>query len=300
MARPKATEASAVLVRWLDWLKDEVRASRSTREGYGRDLRRFLAFIAKAGMTDPGHVDTAMLSAFLAEQIAEGRAASSIARMLATLRNFFGWAERQGLFSNAAIAQLRLPEVPTSPKPAATEMAFGEGEMELVAFLSEDPWIAKRDLALFLLMGEVGLKLGEALALDRPAIPTRTRPILTVPPFAGKPERLVPVTPDMVDVIADYLSLCPFDIPEDGPLFVGLRGRRLNPGVIQRQMRRLRIHLGLPSSATPKMLRKQLALRLRAEGAGTREVQQRLGYAHTSSTLRAAPANYRGGGKGRG
>ena len=193
-----------------------------------------------------------------------------------------------------------LPSARRAPKPAATEMAFGDGEMELVAFLSEDPWIAKRDLALFLLMGEVGLKLGEALALDRPAIPTRTRPILTVPPFAGKPERLVPVTADMVDVIADYLSLCPFDIPEDGPLFVGLRGRRLNPGVIQRQMRRLRIHLGLPSSATPTMLRKQLALRLRAEGAGTREVQQRLGYAHTSSTLRAAPANSRGGGKGRG
>ena len=92
--------------------------------------------------------------------------------------------------------------------------------------------------------------------------------------------------PVVTDAIAVYRSACPFPAEPDRPLFFGTRGARLNAGVVQRTMRRLRVDLGLPDTATPHALRHSFATHLLAGGGDLRTIQELLGHASLSTTQR--------------
>jgi integrase/recombinase XerC len=145
------------------------------------------------------------------------------------------------------------------------------------------PWMAKRDTALLLLLYGAGLRIGEALGLAQRDAPQGATLTVT---GKGNKQRVVPILPVIAEAVAVYREACPFQPAPDGPLSVSARGKRLNPGVVQRRMRILRAQLGLPETATPHALRHSFATHLLAGGGDLRTIQELLGHASLSTTQR--------------
>jgi integrase/recombinase XerC len=272
---------------WRQWLAAEKRMSVHTVTSYTHDLAAFLSFAARhlghpAGLADLTAFETRDFRAWLSRRNQDGLARSSTARALSTLRGFYRWLDRRGLGHNAALGALRTPKVPKSV-PKALEATDALTAVEVVDELSDEDWIGKRDVAVLTLLYGCGLRIGEALGLKRSQAPLGDSLVVT---GKGNKQRLVPVLPAVKLAMMDYLGACPHPLPPDGPLFIGARGGPLDPGVVQRQMRRLRALLGLPETATPHALRHSFATHLLAGGGDLRTIQELLGHASLSTTQR--------------
>ncbi|KJS43341.1 MAG: recombinase XerC [Rhodospirillaceae bacterium BRH_c57] len=284
---PASPALRGVIDAWLDWLEAERRASPHTVSAYARDFSAFLVFLQNHVGDEPDMDHLAAMTAadfraYLAARTAEGLSRPSVARHMSTLRGFFKFLDRTGRLSNPAIATVRSPRPPRQlPRPLAEDEA--RDALLTIQELQEEPWQAARDLALLALLYGCGLRLGEALALNIDDAPTSDTMRIT---GKGSKQRLVPVLPLVQEAVEDYLARRPYDRSPDQPLFVGARGKRLNPGVVQRQMRRLRALLGLPETATPHALRHSFATHLLTRGGDLRTIQELLGHTSLAATQR--------------
>ena len=272
---------------WQRWLLTERRCSRNTAAGYGRDLSFFLSFLNGYHSQKPTldmlrRLEVTDFRAFLADRTKEGLNRTSISRNMSTLRNFFRFLERNAILSNAAISVIRSSgRAKALPKPLTKEQALSV--IRTARSLQKTDWLGQRDVAFVTLLYGCGLRIGEALALDVKDKPTGEA--MTV--FGkGAKERVVPVLPLVIETVNAYLKSRPDGAPANSPLFIGTRGERVNPGVMQRQIRRIRFELGLPDTVTPHALRHSFATHLLMGGADLRTIQELLGHESLSTTQR--------------
>jgi integrase/recombinase XerC len=198
---------------------------------------------------------------------------------------FYKFLERRGYGKNDAIRGVSLPKLPHSvPKPLTAPKAMALVESPDIAAADDaEPWIAARDIAVLSLLYGSGLRISEALSLQRKDAPVKGRDMLRVT-GKGNKTRVVPVLPFAREAVADYLKLCPIELGSDEPLFVGVRGKQLSPRIIQLLIARSRSALGLPETATPHALRHSFATHLLGAGADLRSIQELLGHASLSTT----------------
>jgi len=272
---------------WRAWLEVERNCSPNTLDGYGRDLAAFLNYLAAHAGHAPGLPDIQVLEAsdfrgYLAMRANQGVSRASTARAMSSLRGFFKFLDRRSLAHNAAITSVRTPKLPRSV-PKRLSVAEAQEALEATLDTHDEPWLAMRDRALFTLLYGGGLRIGEALSLNVGDVPGGDAMVIT---GKGNKQRVVPLLPVIVERIAAYLENCPHKLGPGDPLFVGARGARLNPGVVQRQMRKIRIFLGLPETATPHALRHSFATHLLAGGGDLRTIQELLGHESLSTTQR--------------
>lgn len=280
-----AREAAA----WLQGLEVERAYSPLTVEAYRRDLRTFVAFLGQhhaeavtlpllAGL-GPGDIRS-----FMAHRRRAEVGSRSLMRSLTALRSFARHLERRGLGRADVFAAVRSPKLPRGlPHPVPVEAARRLIDGDVDDETARAPWVLARDAAVLALLYGAGLRIAEALALPRDAAPLQAGRALTVE-GKGRKERSVPVLPAVAAATARYLALCPLPLPAGGPLFVGVRGGRLSPRIVQLTVERCRGALGLPASATPHALRHSFATHLLARGGELRAIQDLLGHASLSST----------------
>jgi integrase/recombinase XerC len=282
-----APQVAAEIAHWLKHLGAERRMSPKTVEAYQRDVLQFLAFLAEHLGGRPSLKDLAALTpadvrAFMAARRADGIGSRSLMRTLAGTRAFARFLERNGKGSVGALSAVRAPKIgKTLPRPLAVAGARAVANPDIAASDGREPWIHARDAAVLGLLYGCGLRISEALGLKRGEFGARD--VLSVI-GKGRKQRMVPLISTVAELIADYVALCPYDLPEDGPLFVGAKGGPLSPRLVQLAMARLRGALGLPETATPHALRHSFATHLLARGGDLRSIQELLGHASLSTT----------------
>ncbi|MFC4272031.1 tyrosine-type recombinase/integrase [Sneathiella chungangensis] len=282
--RPSFTHA---FEDWIDWLVHVKKSSPHTVEAYERDMRDFLAFLTghiggEPELSDLEDLRAADFRAYLAYRRQEGLTATSLRRVLSSIRSFFKRLEREGYLHNPYLKTLKTPKAGTRlPRPLAAEDT--KKLLDGPRGKWEPNWVHHRDLAVLTLLYGCGLRIGEALALNY-----ETRPRSDAMTLIGKgnKERMVPVLPAVRQAIDLYLKECPFTFKGSDPLFIGRRGKRLSPRAIQLKMEMLRRKFGLPETATPHALRHSFASHLLAGGSDLRSIQELLGHASLSSTQR--------------
>lgn len=275
-----------VLGQWHKYLTVERRLSHHTVRAYETDLKQFLIFMNghfghEVCLNDLSEAVIRDFRSWLAKRAADGTQSSSRARMLAGIRNFFTWMDKNGILHNPAPSLMQSPKRPAKvPHPIDIPHVF---ELMDYAMARTSDWTGLRDYALFTLLYGSGLRIDEALSLNVDDWPAKGM-VLRVMGKGGK-EREVPLLTLVRTRVENYRHVARLSDDPDAPLFCGARGGRLHQGVAQRTMRELRVTLGLPDTVTPHALRHSFATHLLgSEKMNLREIQHLLGHASLSST----------------
>ena len=282
-------EIKQLIAQWQSWLLNERRYSPHTLDAYSRDLSGFFDFAAEHLGKVPETADLAKLEvrdfrAYLSQRAARHIDKSSLARELSTLKNFFKWLARYDILRNPALSVIRTPRR-AKVLPKALEVNDTFNVIDEAQNLASNSWQGLRDTAIFTLLYGCGLRISEALSLNVGDIGNND--FLRIK-GKGNKERIVPLLPVVVENINKYLAECPYQPKQGEPLFLGARGDRLVPRIIQRQMQKIRAYLGLPDNLTPHALRHSFATHLLAEGTDLRSIQELLGHASLATAQRYA------------
>jgi integrase/recombinase XerD len=248
-----------------------------TVEAYRRDLSDFTRWLGGA----PGAATTEQLEAYVAQLRADGLAATTIARRVAALRSFFRHQMLLGARADNPAAELELPR-----RRRALPKTLSPGEVErLIDAATGTTPRAMRDRALVELLYGAGLRVSEAVGLERAGVDLENRLVRAV--GKGSKERIVPLGRPAVDALRRYLAHGrPYLDKRHRPeLFLNAQGGALTRAGAFLVLRRLAEKAGLePERVHPHLLRHSFATHLLEGGADLRSVQEMLGHADLSTT----------------
>jgi len=248
-----------------------------TVEAYRRDLARLSAWRGGPAAA----ATTEELERWIAQMRADGLAATTIGRRAAAVRSFFRHAVLIGARGDNPAAALDLPR---RQRRLPRTLSPGEAERLVGAANGTSPR-ALRDRALVELLYGGGLRIGEALGLQRRSVDLDERLVRAL--GKGSKERLVPLGRPAVESLRRYLAVGRphLDRRHRPELFLNARGGPLTRSGAFLILRRLADKAGLePGRVHPHLLRHSFATHLLEGGADLRSVQELLGHADLSTT----------------
>jgi integrase/recombinase XerD len=265
--------------RELDGFLALLAARRAPRtvEAYRRDLTHAGERLGKpvaAATTDE-------LRTYLAELRAEGLAPATISRRVSALRAFFAHQVLLGTRGDNPAADLETPR--RRPKLPRT-LSPREAERLIEAANGTTPR-ALRDAALVELLYGGGLRVSEAVGLDRAGVDLDERLVRCI--GKGNKERVVPIGRSAAEALRRYLSRGrPYlDRRLRPELFLNAKGGPLTRAGAFLILRRLAEKAGLEAGRVhPHLLRHSFATHLLEGGADLRSVQEMLGHADLATT----------------
>ncbi len=280
------TSSSERLSTFLDAIAAERNAARNTLLAYGRDLGDFIAWLETKSVPLI-EADARSIEAYLKACDTQGLAATTRARRLSAIKQFFRFAYEEGWRTDNPAMRL------TGPGPSK-RLPKTLSETEVSALLtaaqsSGRPKDKVRNICLMELLYATGMRVSELVSL--PVAATRGDPRMVLVRGKGGKERMVPLSGAARSALEDWLQVrddvpdgappvtSPFLFPSSGKL--GHLTRHRFYGIVKD----LAVQAGIsPSKVSPHGLRHAFATHLLANGADLRSIQVLLGHADVSTT----------------
>ena len=245
-----------------------------------KTISRFAEFAVFKHINTPQEITAQLLREFIYELKDLGLSPASIRRQISAVRTYYRYLLGEGYASVDPSAQLELPK---GWRTLPDVLTVDEVE-QLIAAHHPGNMLGWRDRAFLEVAYATGARVSELIGLELTDVLLEDGLVCVI--GKGNKQRMVPVLPAVHDAVDAYLAQVPFGLEPASPLFVGVRGKRLNAGVVQAKMRSVRRVLGLPDTATPHALRHSFATHLLAGGGDLRTIQELLGHASLSTTQR--------------
>jgi integrase/recombinase XerD len=271
---------------FLSWLGVERGRSANTLAAYRRDLNTYWAFLRDRGLAVTA-VTEPVVEDYVASLRGEGRAPSSIARALVTVRSLHRFLVDEGMTSVDPTDAVGSPRVPQGLPKALTETEIER----LLAAVAGDDARARRDRAILEVLYGCGLRISELVGLSLADLDLEQGFLRAF--GKGAKERVVPVGRFAREALGAWLTpagrgaMVPERVArrdDADAVFLNSRGRRLSRQGAWGIVRRYGDRVGLGDRLSPHVLRHSCATHMLDHGADIRAVQELLGHASISTT----------------
>lgn len=281
-----------IIFKWYQYLEVQKNYSNNTLSSYKRDLDNFLKFINKykEQIIDIGlvkSIDIRLIRSWLSNRHSNNYSASSTARALSSVKNFYKFLEKNYNVDCHSIFIVKSPKN-ILPLPKALTSEETNISLEKINMLGDEPWIHMRNKALLTLLYATGLRISEALSITKQHLDNNEYIKII---GKGNKERLVPWIKEVKLLIKEYIKHLPFSLEPDEPIFRGKRGGVLQRAVFNKELINLRRMLGLPEHLSSHSFRHSFATHLLENGADLRSIQDLLGHQDLSTTQRYTKVN---------
>ena len=276
-----ASKDSGLIDEFCDalWLEDGL--ARNTLESYRRDLAQFTSWLGKQHGKPLINGDQADIQAYLGYQFRKKARASSVARLLSTLKRFYRYCLRQERIKADPTLKIDSPKLPRALPKSLTE--------EDVESLLDAPPVERalglRDKAMLETLYASGLRVSELVTLKLPQVSHDMGVVRVI--GKGSKERLVPLGEEALAWIKRYQEEARAALlggKTSNDLFITARGGAMTRQMFWHLLRRYAAQAGLRKPMSPHTLRHAFATHLLNHGADLRVVQLLLGHSDISTT----------------
>ena len=274
---------AALVDPYLASLTDQRRLSPHTVAAYRRDLAVLVAQLTElhAG-ADLLALESHHFRRIVARLHAQGLSGRSLARLISAWRGYYRWLGKRGGVSGNPLDGLRPPKS-AKALPRALSPDEAARLLEPATRAETDPQDV-RDRAMFELFYSSGLRLAELVALNVECLEDALGGEIRVLGKRAK-ARLIPVGRLAREALAAWSNRrSELALAEEIALFVGVRGRRIHPRVVEERLAVRALAQGLPGHVHPHMLRHSFASHVLQSSGDLRAVQEMLGHASIAST----------------
>lgn len=273
-----------IINSWQKYLQYSRNLSVHTVSSYCSDLNQLILFLKEyknknIALTDFVNLVKTDIRAWVLYRIRKSETPRTISRGLSSIKSFISYLIENNFLKNSELSDVKHPKISKLlPRPLSITQI--NDIISSISEVKQTDWIIKRDRALIILIYSVGLRISEALNLNREEF-LASRDSINIFGKGGK-YRVVPIIPVVRNVIEDYLNASAFKTSE--ALFVNNRGNRLSVSALQKLIRKIRNNLNLSEHVTPHALRHSCATHLMEYSGELREIQELLGHSSIVST----------------
>ncbi len=265
---------------FISYMREHKQISDNTAAAYTRDIRKLSEYGQAHGCGELSQIEPQTLQEYLQELKQQGKKASTISRVIASMKAFFSWQYVSMLRDDNPAKDLKPPKIERE--------APGILSRAQIISLIEQPGSRTpkelRDRAMLELLYATGIRVSELINLRLSDISLELEYVMC---RDGRKERTVPFTSHAREALREYLERSRPKLVKDENcqlLFTNCSGEPMSRQGFWKLLKHYGKMAGLGEEITPHTFRHSFAAHMLSEGADIRSVQAMMGHSDLSST----------------
>ena len=274
--------------RFEQYLREVKQASENTVQSYRRDLMQMITYLEEKGIREAAKVTKTSLHGYILHMEEQGKAATTISRMMAAMKAFFNYECMQACIRRNPAESLHAPKV---EKKAPVVLSVDQVSALLAQPSGQTPKEI-RDKAMLALLYATGIRVSELIGIQMEDINMNIGFLVC---RDGERERTIPFGRSAKAALEEYLEHARNELLRgkgSDYFFVNCTGGAMSRQGFWKIIKYYGEKAGIEEDITPHTLRHSFAAHLIARGADMRAVQTILGHSDMATTQMYAA--YRG------